>query len=126
MASTYDIERQSYLTPHVSDSPNHWSDSEEWLALQKARAASTKRLSAGNPVYRGQVHVEDTPEVREALAAFEKAFPTQEPEVPVVQMTPRQLEIEAAKIDLRRAVERLRPYTHPDRLVRLVSDMLSA
>lgn len=123
--NTHDAQMESYKTPYVDLSPDHWSESAEWLALQRARAAATQRLFPPMSAHRNDVSIEDTLEVREALAAFEKAYPPQDEPVPVTSMTPRQAEMQSAQIDLRRAVERMRNLAHSDRIVRLVQDMLN-
>jgi hypothetical protein len=125
MPSTHDLQNEHLHTPYVDPSPNHWSESQEWMALQKARAAATTRLFPAWSVHSKDVDVENTPEVRAALAAFERAYPPVDEPVPVTNMTPRQAEMQAATIELRRAVDRMKALAHGDRIVRLVQDMLN-
>lgn len=124
--TTHDIQNARFLTEYVPGfDPNHWSESSEWLALQKARAAATQRLFPAYSVHSKDVSIEDTPEVREALARFEAKFPPVDEPTPVTSMTPRQAELQAAQIELKRAVNRMKALAHPDRVVALVQDMVS-
>ena len=124
--TTHDIQNARFLTEYVPDfDPNHWSESAEWLALQKARAAATQRLFPAYSVHSNDVSIEDTPEVRKALARFEAKFPPVDEPVPETNLTPRQAELQSAQIDLRRAVKRMQGLAHGDRIVRLVQEMVS-
>jgi hypothetical protein len=124
--TTHDMQMQKYREEYVPDfDPNHWSESAEWLALQKARAAATQRLFPACSVHSGDVNIENTPEVREAQARFEEKFPPEDEPVHVPSTTPRQAELQSAQIELRRAVQRMKQLAHPDRIVGLVQCMVS-
>lgn len=124
--TTHDIQNAAYKTEYVPDlDPAHWSESAEWLALLKARAAATTRLFPPTSPHRNEFSVEATPAVREALAAFEKAYPPEDEPVPVTKLTPRQAEMQSAQIGLKRAVGRMRAFAHPLAIVDLVTRMLN-
>jgi hypothetical protein len=121
---SYEDERQSYLEPYVpAVAPKgHWTESTEWQAVKAARQKATKFYPADS-VHASRVD-DSSPEIQQAMAAFAKAYPPDEPE-PTPVLTPRDAEIQAATIDLKRACDRLRAFAHTDRILKMVSDHLA-
>jgi hypothetical protein len=122
MANTYELERQSYLTPYVPDTApkGHWSTSPEWLQYLRAKENATRLYPIGSV---NGSRVAETPEMKTALDKFNAAFPPEEPE-PTPVMDARTAELQAAQIELQRAVTRMRKLAHPDRIVGLVQRMV--
>jgi DUF971 family protein len=124
--SNYDIEKQAYETPYVPaphEVPkSHWSISREYLAYLAAREAATTRLAMHAEGKQVWVN-EDDPQVKATYAEFLAAYPP-EPEV-IEAQTPRQAELQAAQIQLRIAVRRMKGLAHGDRIVALVAGMVN-
>ena len=120
MATTHDIQMQGYReewVPTEAEVPaDHWSKSSEWVAYLRAKADATRLYPIGS-VNAGRTA--DTPEMQAALAAFEAAYPPQDEPTPVLDE--RTAELRSAEVDLSRAVQRLRKFAHPDRVIALAA-----
>jgi hypothetical protein len=124
MKTTYENERQSYLeayTPEVAPA-SHWSKSKEWLEFLSAKDNAVRLYPIGS-LNAGRVA--DTPEMQAAYQRFLAAYPPEEPE-PEQPVDARAIELQAAEIELRRAVSRMRRLAHGDRIVGLVQRMVEA
>jgi DUF971 family protein len=126
MSTSHDLQNQAFLEPYVPaphEVPkSHWSISREYLAYLAAREAATTRLAMHAEGKQVWVN-EDDPEVKRTHAAFLAAFPP-EPEV-IEAQTPRQAELQAAQLQLRLAVRRMKGLAHTDRILKMVSDHLA-
>jgi len=120
MSTTHDLQNEHLQTPYVDPSPNHWSNSPEWLEYLAAKENATRLYPIGS-VNAGRTA--DTPEMQAALAKFQAKFPPEEPEAPPV-MDARTAARQAAELELQRAVGRMRIWAHPDRIVGLVQRMV--
>jgi hypothetical protein len=125
MATTHDIAMQGYKDEYVPDTApaDHWSNSPEWMEFLKAKADAV-RLYPAFSAHTGRKA--DTPEMQAALEKFNAKYPPEVPTpAPTQTLSARDVELQAAQIDLRRAVGRMRIFAHPLAIVDLVSRMLN-
>ena len=128
--STYDIERQSYKTEYVpTETPQgHWSSSPEWIRYQQAKADAQIQPQIGIAPFSGPaMRIErETPEMQAAYAAFQANYPPEEATpAPTQTLSARDAALQAAQLDLRRAVGRMRIFAHPIGIIDLVTRMVS-
>ena len=125
MATTHDIQmqgcREEWVPTEAEVPADHWSKSSEWVSYLRAKADAVRLYPIGS-VNAGRIA--DTPEMQAALEKFQAKFPPEDPE-PTPVLDARTAELRAAEIDLRRAVQRLRIFAHPDRIIGLVQRMVS-
>jgi hypothetical protein len=121
--TTHDLQNEHLQTPYVDLSPDHWSNSKEWVAYTLARADAVRLFPANSP-HVGRVA--ETPEMVATLAAFNAKYPpVDDAPAPAPVLDARTQALQAAQAELRRAVTRMRAFAHPLAIVDLVTRMVN-